>query len=277
MMHYYLDSKRALGAAADPLLLGCTSTLTDNGFTADVPNPHANFLCVIRLGVDRSVDSENTPSLPDPAGRKGACRKASRVTHAIFSPLSARLANFGKFAVRVNIATEDGFPADHVGFSWKSVSDAVASSAATALADRLAMAEKSEERRAQLINYLRGDVKTLCNAAVDLYGIAGNFTQNEIVEHVKFLTGKMGIFKYRGIDLEPFGVPFYSVVMRKQWFDSLKSLGGYARKDELTYLEGRRLDRGKRDDNHRANLNFAGYHEWADLKPLFCLRSGHPL
>jgi hypothetical protein len=98
---------------------------------------------------------------------------------------------------------------------------------------------------------LRGDVKTLCNAAVDLYGIAGNFTQNEIVEHVKFLTGKMGIFKYRGIDLEvsprkvfcstlvlnywmkkrtydvqqPFGVPFYSVVMRKQWFDSLKSLG----------------------------------------------------
>jgi hypothetical protein len=42
-----------------------------------------------------------------------------------------------------------------VGFSWKSVSDAVASSAATALADRLAMAEKSEERRAQLINYVR--------------------------------------------------------------------------------------------------------------------------
>jgi len=55
----------------------------------------------------------------------------------------------------------------------------------------------------------------------------------EIVTHITWLTGKTGIFKFGGIDLEthtydvqqPYGAPFYKDVMTKQWFDSAKSEG----------------------------------------------------
>ncbi|KAJ6473476.1 hypothetical protein DFH09DRAFT_1218922 [Mycena vulgaris] len=160
--------------------------------------------------------------------RTGSKATSSRVTQSMFSPPSVRLANAGRYAVRVEIATKSGFPSDHAVFAWK------------ALAERLAMAEKSEERRTQLTNYawggavqLRGEVKALCKSAVALYGIPGDYTPTEIVKHVKWLTDKRGIFKYGGIDLkaqtydvqQPYGAPFYKDVTTKQWFDTGKSEG----------------------------------------------------
>ncbi|KAJ7470479.1 hypothetical protein FB451DRAFT_1559747 [Mycena latifolia] len=150
------------------------------------------------------------------------------------------LVNVGRSAVRVEIATEQGFPMDHAEFAWKAVSGAVAKSEATELHQHLAMAEESPESHAQLVNYawggasqVRGEVKTLCKAAVALYGIPGDYSPTEITKHVKWLTGKCRIFKYGGVNLEsqaydvqqPYGAPFYKVVMSKQWFDSLKSEG----------------------------------------------------
>ncbi|KAJ6532203.1 hypothetical protein B0H10DRAFT_2247641 [Mycena sp. CBHHK59/15] len=147
----------------------------------------------------------------------------ARVTQSTFSPASTRLANTGRRAVRVKIATDSGFPIDHAEFTWTAVSDAVTSSAVPELVESLTLAEKSEERKAQLLTYawggapqLRGEVKTLCKNA-----------------HITWLTGKKGIFKYGNIDLtaqtydvqQPYGHPFYKSVMTKQWFDTAKSEG----------------------------------------------------
>ncbi|KAF7371465.1 hypothetical protein MVEN_00000900 [Mycena venus] len=106
------------------------------------------------------------------------------------------------------------------------------------------------------------------SGAVGLFGIPGNFTPEEIVDHIKWLTGnveirrisqpeclltpvptvgrapmlaqppgiptgKTGIFKFGGIDLEartynvqqPYGAPFYKDIMNQQWFDSTKFEG----------------------------------------------------
>ncbi|KAJ7474645.1 hypothetical protein B0H11DRAFT_2282201 [Mycena galericulata] len=153
-------------------------------------------------------------------------------------PTSVRLASLGRHAVRVGIATSEGFPLDHEEFAWTSVSDAVTSSNAPELVERLDMAKQSVERRSHLVKYawggapqLRGEVKTLCKGAVALYGIPGNYTPAQIIHHIEWLTGKKGIFKFGGIDLknhtydvqQPYGAPFYKDVMTKQWFDSAKS------------------------------------------------------
>ncbi|KAJ7441187.1 hypothetical protein B0H11DRAFT_2292473 [Mycena galericulata] len=179
---------------------------------------------------------------PKKAGhrRKASEGAAPRVTKATFSPMSVRLANVGRFAVRLGIATEEGFPADHAEFTWNAITAAVANTEVPELVGRLEKAQESDERRAQLTTYawsgasqLRGEVKTLCKAAVALYGIPGEFSPTEIVKHVKFLTGKKGIFKFGGINLieqtydaqQPYGASCYKVIISKQWFDTLKSEG----------------------------------------------------
>ncbi|KAJ7812069.1 hypothetical protein B0H14DRAFT_2857999 [Mycena olivaceomarginata] len=164
----------------------------------------------------------------------------SRVTQATFSPMSVRLANVGRYAVRVGIATEEGFPGDHATFTWDAITHAVESLNAPEVAERFNMAKESNERRAQLVSYawsgapqLRGEVKTLCKSAVKLFGIPGEYSPAEIAKHIKFLTGKKGIFKFGGINLQdqtydrqrPFGAAFYHDVMTKQWFDTAKSEG----------------------------------------------------
>ncbi|KAJ7809959.1 hypothetical protein B0H14DRAFT_2864777 [Mycena olivaceomarginata] len=164
----------------------------------------------------------------------------SRVTQATFSPMSVRLANVGRYAVRVGIATEEGFPGDHATFTWDAITHAVESLNAPEVAERFNMAKESNERRAQLVSYawsgapqLRGEVKTLCKSAVKLFGIPGEYSPAEIAKHIKFLTGKKGIFKFGGINLQdqtydrqrPLGAAFYHDMMTKQWFDTAKSEG----------------------------------------------------
>ncbi|KAJ7852763.1 hypothetical protein B0H14DRAFT_2759267 [Mycena olivaceomarginata] len=175
------------------------------------------------------------------AGSRNASKGTTvRVTQSSFSPASVRLANVGRLAVRVSIATQNGFPSDHTEFAWGAMSDAVTISDVPELIERLATAEKSAERRAQLTTYawsgasqIRGGIKTLSKGAVALYGIPGEYMPTEIIGHIKWLTGKKGIFKYGGIDLktstydvqQPYGAPFYKDVMTKQWFDTHKSEG----------------------------------------------------
>ncbi|KAJ7787437.1 hypothetical protein B0H14DRAFT_3505440 [Mycena olivaceomarginata] len=80
------------------------------------------------------------------------------------------------------------------------------------------MTKESNERRAQLVSYAWSGAPQL---------------RGEIAKHIKFLTGKKGIFKFSGINLQdqtydrqrPFGAAFYHDVMTKQWFDTAKSEG----------------------------------------------------
>ncbi|KAJ7891526.1 hypothetical protein B0H13DRAFT_1887157 [Mycena leptocephala] len=188
---------------------------------------------------DEPKDSEASKTPKKPAGHRRT-GSAARVTQSTFSPVSARLANAGRFAVRVGIATEDGFPRDHTEFAWKAISGVVDSSNATELHQRIALAEESDKRKAQLANYawggaaqLRGEVKALCKAAVALFGIPGEYSPEEIIKHIDWLIGKKSIFRYGGINLkdhkydcqQPYGAAFYKDVTTKQWFDSLKSEG----------------------------------------------------
>jgi hypothetical protein len=89
------------------------------------------------------------------AGSRNASKgTAVRVTQSSFSPASVRLANVGRSAVRVSIATQNGFPSDHTEFAWGAMSDAVTISDVPELIERLATAENSAERRAQLTTYV---------------------------------------------------------------------------------------------------------------------------
>ncbi|KAJ7432718.1 hypothetical protein B0H11DRAFT_2229249 [Mycena galericulata] len=191
-------------------------------------------------GEEMVVDDVAAKTPKKAASRRKGAGPTVRVTQSTFSPLSVRLANAGRSAVRVGIATEDGFPTDHKDFAWKAITDVVASTEVPELTDRLEMARKSEERRSQLTNYawsgapqLRGELKNHSKSAVALYGIPGEFSPPEIVEHIKFLLGKKGVFKFGGIDLkartfnvqQPYGASFYRDVMAKQWFDTVKSEG----------------------------------------------------
>ncbi|KAF8145349.1 hypothetical protein K438DRAFT_1945107 [Mycena galopus ATCC 62051] len=134
----------------------------------------------------------------------------------------------------------EGFPGDHTEFAWKAISGVVDSSNATEIHQRIALAEESVTRKAQLVNYawggaaqVRGEVKTLCKAGVALFGIPGEYSPEEIIKHIDWLIGKKGIFRYGGINLkdhtydlqQPYGAAFYKDVTTKQWFDSLKSEG----------------------------------------------------
>ncbi|KAJ7939776.1 hypothetical protein B0H13DRAFT_2300488 [Mycena leptocephala] len=92
-----------------------------------------------------------------------------------------------------------------------------------------ALAEANAKRSLSVAWGGRNAVK----GAVVLYWIPGDYSPAEIVKHIKWLTGKKGIFKYGGIDLkaqtydaqQPYCASFYREVIRKQWFDSLKSEG----------------------------------------------------
>ncbi|KAJ7307754.1 hypothetical protein DFH08DRAFT_1088565 [Mycena albidolilacea] len=187
-----------------------------------------------------SIDSDMVIEDPIKKGAQRHTKKtgSSRVTQSTFTPTSVRLANVGRQAVRVEIATKEGFPLNHAGFALEAMSNVVAALDSPELVERLAMA--TDERRSQLIAYawggapqVRGEVKTLCNGAVGLFGIPGDLTPEQIETHIKWLTGKTSIFKFGGIDLEtqtydvqqPYGAPFYKDVMTKQWFDSAKSEG----------------------------------------------------
>ncbi|KAJ6522541.1 hypothetical protein DFH09DRAFT_1372661 [Mycena vulgaris] len=190
---------------------------------------------------DEMVTDEPVVKRRRTAGSHNAFKgTTARVTQSSFSPASVRLANVGRSAVRVSIATQNGFPSDHTKFAWEAMSDAVTVAHVPELVERLAAAENSDERRAQLTTYawggasqIRGEIKTLCKGAVALYGIPGEYTVPEIVAYVKWLTGKRGIFKYGGINFktltydvqQPYGAPFYKDVMTKQWFDTHKSEG----------------------------------------------------
>jgi hypothetical protein len=93
---------------------------------------------------------------PATQNKKGHRRTASkpRVSQSTFSPMSMRLANVGRRAVRVDVATKEGFPTEHAKFAWTSMSDAVSATKTPELVERLAIAEKSDERRAQLTTYV---------------------------------------------------------------------------------------------------------------------------
>ncbi|KAJ7155601.1 hypothetical protein C8R46DRAFT_1226674 [Mycena filopes] len=168
---------------------------------------------------------------------------SSRVTQDSFSPLSLRLANAGRSAMRVRIATEKGFPPDHE--KWTLATLEKAGSQDDSLTQRLALTKGNDERRSKMINYtwggaaqVRGEVKRLCVNAVSLYGLPGNHSPDNIKGIVEWLTSTKGIFKHGGVDValrapskrtynrqEPFGHPFYQDVISKQWFSSLTSEG----------------------------------------------------
>ena len=101
------------------------------------------------------VDDVAAKTPKKPAHRRKGSEPTTRVTQSTFSPMSARLANVGRVAVRVGIATEEGFPSDHKGFAWKAITDAMAVTEVPGLAVRFAKAGKSDERRGQLTNYVR--------------------------------------------------------------------------------------------------------------------------
>ncbi|KAJ7625427.1 hypothetical protein B0H17DRAFT_1188111 [Mycena rosella] len=172
--------------------------------------------------------------------RKAPTGTSKRVTQSTFSPGSVHLANVGRLAVRVGIATQEGFPSNHADFAWDALSGAVETSQVPELIERLATANKSDKRRSELTAdawggapQLRGEIKSICKAAVASFGIPGDFTPAEITKHIKWLTGRKGIFKYGGIDLknqtynvqQPYGASFYKAVITKQWFDTNKSEG----------------------------------------------------
>ncbi|KAJ7064423.1 hypothetical protein B0H15DRAFT_794656 [Mycena belliarum] len=166
---------------------------------------------------------------------KKPVRRHKRVTQSTFSPVSARLANAGRAAVRIGIATENGFPVDHADFAWGAILSTVKGDSAAELEERA----DEETHKNRLITYawcgaaqLRGEVKALCKAAVALFGIPGEYSQQEIITHIDWLIGKKGVFRYGGINLEhtydpqqPYGAAFYKEVTTKQWFDTLKSEG----------------------------------------------------
>ncbi|KAJ6524980.1 hypothetical protein B0H19DRAFT_1085095 [Mycena capillaripes] len=118
----------------------------------------------------------------------------------------------GKHAMRVDIATKEGFPTDHEGFGWGAISEFVAVLQAPELVERLAIAKEFGERRSQLNNYiqrhgmarhlqLRGEVESLCRVLL-VFGIPRDYIPAQIATHIEWLTGKTSIFKYGGINLE---------------------------------------------------------------------------
>ncbi|KAJ7201713.1 hypothetical protein GGX14DRAFT_655939 [Mycena pura] len=229
------DSDQASDAGSNPR--GVSVVDDDDGEEEDEDDELPGSSISTRLIYTVQMVVDELPPQQKSARRTGA---KGRVTQSTFSPTSVRLANVGRHAVRVQIATDEAFPTDHAEFTWQALSNAVAVSQAPALVERLAMANNSDARRSQLSAYswggasqLRGEVKTLCKAAVELLGIPGDYTPAEIVGHVAWLTGRTSIFKFGNINLatrtydlqQPYGAPFYKNVITKQWFDTVKSEG----------------------------------------------------
>ncbi|KAJ7342777.1 hypothetical protein DFH08DRAFT_811118 [Mycena albidolilacea] len=119
---------------------------------------------------------------------------SSRVTQASFTPTSLCVANTGRYAVRVAIATEHAFPSEREDWTWGTLEAAMPKE--SSLAAKLALIKEDNDRTANLITYvylfslkrcqanthieayggaaqLRGQVKTLCVAAVSLFNIPG--------------------------------------------------------------------------------------------------------
>ncbi|KAJ7016191.1 hypothetical protein C8F04DRAFT_1164283 [Mycena alexandri] len=186
-------------------------------------------------GLDESASRAGTPSTPDEdemvvddgpnaqKTRRGSKhRTGSRVTQAT--------------AVRVRIATEQAFPAEHREWSMETLKKAVSQD--KTLSQRLAKSDEDNERKVLTYAWagapqVRSEVKALCVAAVSLFGIPGTHTQSEIRDIIEWLTSKQAIFKYGEVDVvartynkqKPFGHPFYQDVITKQWFSSAKSEG----------------------------------------------------
>ncbi|KAJ7653855.1 hypothetical protein B0H17DRAFT_1146917 [Mycena rosella] len=186
---------------------------------------------------------------------------SSKVLQSSFSPPSLRLANSGRYTVRVGIATEDGFPSEHRDWTLKTVGDAVAAAGDDSLSERFALTLGDNDRSTALVSYawggasqIRGEIKRLCKDAVSLFGIPGTHAPAEIAKIVAWLTSKNGIFKFGGIDMkkrtfdaqqpsvsypplvmglgilvveteQPYGNSFYQDVITKQFFSSMSSDG----------------------------------------------------
>ncbi|KAJ7664679.1 hypothetical protein B0H14DRAFT_3075622 [Mycena olivaceomarginata] len=163
---------------------------------------------------------------------------SSRVTQASFTSTSLRVANAGRYAVRVAIATEHAFPSEREDWTWGTLEAAMPKE--SSLAAKLALIKEDDDRTANLITYayggaaqLRGQVKTLCVAAVSLFNIPGKRSREEIKDLVGWLTCKKNIFKYGGVDIkkrtfdpqQPYGHEFYQDVISKQWSSSQSSEG----------------------------------------------------
>jgi hypothetical protein len=194
---------------------------------------------------------------------------SSRVTQASFTPTSLHVTNTGRYAIRIAIATEHAFPSEREDWTWGTLEAAMPKE--SSLAAKLALIKEDDDRAANLITYvylfslkrcqanthieayggaaqLRGQVKTLCVAAVSLFNIPGKRSREEIKDLVGWLTCKKNIFKYGGVDIkvrvhtillvcsnpgqkrmfdpqQPYGHEFYQDVISKQWFSSQSSEG----------------------------------------------------
>ncbi|KAJ7822994.1 hypothetical protein B0H14DRAFT_1314786 [Mycena olivaceomarginata] len=166
--------------------------------------------------------------------------KSSKAVLADLSPQSLRLANKGRVAVRLAIATQSAFPDEPAEWTLRTIKKAVAPLNDQQLSERLDMADNDTDRGSKIVSYawggasqLRGEVKTLCKAAVCLFGIPGKHSNQEIVDIIKWLTSKKGIFKFGDLDIaarthnaqKPYGHPFYQDVITKQFFSSAVAEG----------------------------------------------------
>ncbi|KAK6980875.1 hypothetical protein R3P38DRAFT_3465768 [Favolaschia claudopus] len=79
---------------------------------------------------------------------------AGRITLGDFSPQSLRLANTGRYAVRVAVSTQAGFPEDERDWTWEIVTKAIESSGNEELIDRFALATEGSDRRDNLVSYV---------------------------------------------------------------------------------------------------------------------------
>lgn len=163
------------------------------------------------------------------APKKARKSGSSHITQADFTPVSLKLANRGRYGVRVNIATNNAFPPDHKEWTWSILESVTRTfdNEAGDFAHRLEQALQDEDKLNKLLSYvchlfgsatpkltcyppqawggaaqMRGELKTIAKFNVALFGIPGNYSPSEIKDHVAWLLGSEGPFKFGGIDLE---------------------------------------------------------------------------
>ncbi|KAJ7112282.1 hypothetical protein C8R44DRAFT_251291 [Mycena epipterygia] len=207
----------------------------------DLRPAHGEELVVQNTGTKSKARTTSRRSKPRTSTSSTETSSSSKVKLSNFSPQSLRLANAGRYAVRVGIATKKAFPLEHRDWTWRTVESAVVAADDASLTERLNVTKDDADRRANLVSYawggaaqLRGEVKILCKAVVLLFGIPGAHSPEQIVKIIEWLINpKKGIFKYGGIDIatrtydkqKPFGHPFYQDVITKQFFSSQSSEG----------------------------------------------------
>ncbi|KAJ7334946.1 hypothetical protein DFH08DRAFT_965679 [Mycena albidolilacea] len=114
---------------------------------------------------------------------------SSRVTQASFTPTSLRVANAGRYAVHVAIATEHAFPSEREDWTWGTLEAAMPKE--SSLAAKLALIKEDDDRTANLITYVYLFSLKRCqaNTHIEAYGGAAQ------------LRGQ-NIFKYGGVDIK---------------------------------------------------------------------------